>query len=154
MEVQIELSLDNDGFLRRECPHCEQEFKWHHGPTTAAPTAFVYPGVYWCPRCGKSAAPDAWWTQAQAAYQEEYVAAIAPDIVNDALRDAFGRGGSKGLTFTPGPRVGEVNTPAPPEEPDDMEIIAPPCHPWEPVKVPVDAEAPYYCLLCGEPYAV
>lgn len=23
----VQLPLDNDGFLRRECPHCLQEFK-------------------------------------------------------------------------------------------------------------------------------
>ena len=32
MDFQVSLPLDSDGFLRRECPHCMQEFKWHHGP--------------------------------------------------------------------------------------------------------------------------
>lgn len=154
MEVQLELVLDSDGFLRRECPHCEQEFKWHHGPTDGAPETFVYPEVFWCPRCGRSAAHDAWWTQAQLDYRQEYVSAIAPDIVSDALQQAFGRSRSRGFKFTPGARVGEVDAPAPPAEPDDMEMIAPPCHLWEPVKVPEGTSAPFYCLLCGEAFAV
>ncbi len=31
-EVMLEISmpLDSDGFLRRECPTCEREFKWLH----------------------------------------------------------------------------------------------------------------------------
>jgi len=44
--------------------------------------------------------------------------------------------------------------PDPLVERDDMMIIAPPCHQWEPVKVPDKSAAPYYCLLCGEAYAV
>ena len=154
MEIQMELILDSDGFLRRECPHCEREFKWHHGPTETTPEAFVYPDVYWCPRCGQSAAHNAWWTPAQLDYQQEYLTAVSSDIVNDALRDAFGTRRSKNFKFTPAPRTGAVNTPAPPEEPDDMEMIAPPCHPWEPVKVPDDARPPHYCLLCGDSFAV
>ncbi len=58
----VMLSLDSDGFLRRECPHCLQEFKWHNGPTEDRPEGEEDPPVYHCPRCGASAAPDQWWT--------------------------------------------------------------------------------------------
>ena len=30
--MEVSFPLDSDGFIRRECPHCEREFKWHHGP--------------------------------------------------------------------------------------------------------------------------
>jgi hypothetical protein len=41
-DVTLEMSmpLDSDGFLRRECPTCEREFKWFSTPEeegTAAP---------------------------------------------------------------------------------------------------------------------
>ena len=36
MSLSIELPLDS-GFLRRECPNCQLEFKWHHGPTETTP---------------------------------------------------------------------------------------------------------------------
>lgn len=39
-------------------------------------------------------------------------------------------------------------------EPDDMTMIAPPCHEWEPLKVPEESSAPYYCLLCGQAFAI
>ena len=39
-------------------------------------------------------------------------------------------------------------------EPDDMVIIAGPCHSWEPVKVAEEATAPFYCLVCGGASAV
>jgi len=155
MEFEMEFPLDNDGFLRRECPHCEQEFKWHHGKTDNAPIDFVYPDVYWCPRCGGSAAHDAWWTPEQLDYQERFVAARAPVIVEDALRDAFRGTSGRGITFTPArPSGSGTPVPEPLSEPDDMDLVAPPCHPWEPVKVPSDATAPFYCLVCGSAYSV
>lgn len=153
MEIAYELPLDEDGYLRRECPHCEQEFKWYHGRTPQAPDAFVHGDVYWCPRCGRSAAQDQWFTQAQVQYQQELVVAAASDLVGDVLADAFKPLQRSGITFKRGPRRGTTDQPDPLVEPDDMDIIAPPCHPWEPVKVPVGAQAPFFCLVCGESYA-
>lgn len=154
MEIQMQLSLDNDGFLRRECPHCELEFKWHHGPTDAAPEDFVYPDVYCCPRCGRSATHDAWWTQEQLAYQRELVTSKAHDHMGDMLRTSLGRAGGRGFKVKVTPGSSRQEAPAPPFEPDDMMMISPPCHPWEPVKVPDDAAQPHYCLICGQGYAV
>ena len=50
------------------------------------------------------------------------------DVVNDEMKRLFGS------NYTPG----RNNAPAPTPlyEPDDMIIIEPPCHPWEPLKVP------------------
>ena len=154
MNIEFELPLDADGYLRRECPNCEHEFKWHHGQTENAPDGFVYENIYWCPRCGRSAAPDQWFTQAQIEHQEAVVAAAAPDAVADMLASAFKSSRNSGIAFT---RNGTHNAPLPPDplvEPDDMVIVAPPCHPWEPVKVPEDAAVPYHCLLCGARFAV
>ena len=39
----VPLPLDSDGFLRRECPHCVQQFKWHHGPTADRPDGEIDP---------------------------------------------------------------------------------------------------------------
>lgn len=39
-------------------------------------------------------------------------------------------------------------------EPNDMQIIAPPCHPYEPVKVPDSLAGPFHCLICGQKFAV
>jgi hypothetical protein len=52
MDIPITLPLDSDGFLRRECPKCEREFKWHEGPTEDRPQDWNDPPVYWCPLCG------------------------------------------------------------------------------------------------------
>jgi hypothetical protein len=84
------------------------------------------------------------------AFIEESAAGPALREVSDELEKAFR--GVKGLTY----KRGEPDEPEPPaalHEPDDMIILVPPCHPWEPVKVPEEAAARVYCLICGEPFA-
>lgn len=146
----IELPLDSDGFLRRECPACRQEFKWHWGPTASRPEGEVDPPLYWCPLCGQSAPPDAWWTQAQLDYQQAVAMSHAGEILNGTMKRAFR--GVKGISF----KANASGLPVPDSlhEPDDMLIVEPPCHPWEPVKVPEEYQEPFHCLLCGARFAV
>ena len=147
----VRLPLDADGFLRRECPQCLQHFKWHSGPTAGRPEGEVDPVVvFFCPRCGSSAAPDHWWTQEQLAFARESIHGPALREAADELEKVFR--GVKGLTYKPG----QLDEPEPPtalHEPNDMIIVAPPCHPWEPVKVPGEAAARVHCLICGEVFA-
>lgn len=84
MEIPIEMPLDN-GYLRRECPHCEREFKWHHGPTDDAPPDAPNPGRYTCPYCGEKADHDQWFTQAQAEHIRESAAGPAMQMISDEL---------------------------------------------------------------------
>jgi DNA-directed RNA polymerase subunit RPC12/RpoP len=52
------IPLDSDGFLRRECPTCEREFKWR--PSEAEVEEHDEPADtvgYFCPYCGVRA-PD------------------------------------------------------------------------------------------------
>ena len=148
--MDVALPLDFDGFLRRECPNCEQEFKWHNGKTDAAPEDYLYPDVHWCPLCGESAALDQWWTPRQL----EYVRSVAAGPVIDQLTDDLFKGldDSKFVKVTRNSSKREV--PDPLVEPDDMTILEPPCHPWEPIKVPDNASPPFYCLICGEAFTV
>ena len=55
-DVALEMSmpLDSDGFLRRECPTCEREFKWFHTPEGEGTAAPIIDGGYFCPYCGGS----------------------------------------------------------------------------------------------------
>jgi hypothetical protein len=145
----VQLPLDDDGFLRRECTHCDQEFKWFHGPTAERPEGEADPPVYYCPRCGVFAAPDQWWTEEQLAFIQEYAAAPMLRELSDEVEKAFR--GVKGLSYRRG-QLDESEPPAALHEPNDMIILAPPCHPWEPVKVPEEAAARVHCLICGEPF--
>ena len=47
-----------------------------------------------------------------------------------------------------------ADAPAPLVEPNDMEIVASPCHAYEPVKVPQELRGPFFCLVCGAEFAV
>jgi hypothetical protein len=41
--MQVPLSLDSDGFLRRECPGCLRQFKCFYGRHPDAPDTYVEP---------------------------------------------------------------------------------------------------------------
>ena len=70
--------------------------------------------------------------------------------VSDQLENAFRT--VEGLAY----KRGQIDAPEPPaalHQPSDMTMVAPPCHPEEPVKVPEEATARLYCLMCGEAFA-
>jgi endogenous inhibitor of DNA gyrase (YacG/DUF329 family) len=147
MDIRLDFPLDADQFLRRECPSCTREFKWHHGPTDSRPDDVTDPPQYTCPLCGKAANHDQWFTQDQLRYRDEMVEFYKMDVVNDEMQRLFGSNYKPGRSTAPAPSALF--------EPNDMIIIEPPCHPWEPVKVPEErADAgPLFCLVCGESYS-
>lgn len=144
----MSVPLDSDGFLRRQCPACEQQFKWHaSGPDDEV----EHVDQYFCPLCGRAAEINAWWTQEQLEHAQALVVPDALRAVQDALGQSLNR--SRSITFKPSGDLGDVPVPDPLYEPDDMVIVEPPCHPAEPLKVPDDAPNHYYCLVCGSPFA-
>ncbi len=146
--MAIELPLDA-GFLRRQCPNCDQQFKWHSGPAAGRPQDASEGPQYFCPLCGQAGAKDAFWTHEQLNYIGE---AVMPDVhleFQSEMSRIAQR--SKHLSFEPG-RV--PNHPPSLHEPSDMVEVQPPCHPWEPVKIPEVWDSALYCLLCGTAYKV
>lgn len=148
--VPVSLPLDSDGFLRRECPTCEQEFKWYshaEGDGDAEPAS-----QYFCPLCGVASGIDSWWTPAQLEYGFGSASGAIDQAMQDALADAFK--GVKGLRFEPNSSFSlDIETPDPLIEPNDMGIIEPPCHPSEPLKIPEPYTEHVFCLICGTPFA-
>ncbi|MEO3972401.1 hypothetical protein [Streptomyces sp. CAU 1734] len=154
MDIQLTLPLDHDGFLRRECPHCISQFKWHHGPANEEAEGQPVPASYYCPLCGQPAGMDSWWTQGQLEYAQGTIVPRAIREIGQGLQDAFKGSSSKHVRFD---LKGSINTPDVPAsltEPDDMVIVASPCHSYEPVKVPENVSGPYHCLVCGRVFAV
>jgi hypothetical protein len=149
--ASVTLPLDDDDFLRRECPSCEQQFKWHYGPTGEEPEGVVDPTVYYCPLCGQPSGVDNWWTQEQIEYAQQVAMGLAVDELRDTFRDMERQSGGFIKFKSSGD---DPEHPDALHEPEDMAIIAPPCHPWEPVKVPSDWTAPVHCLLCGAAYSL
>lgn len=140
MTIPVPIPADTDGFMRRRCPNCRVEFKWHLGPINDEAAAAQPQSIYYCPLCGQSAAVDSWCTPAQLEYAQRVA---MPEILRQ-LEDEI-------------PEIMVTDVPAPPApmvEPNDMQIIVPPCHTFEPVKVPDGDQGPFHCLLCGDKFAV
>lgn len=154
IQISVSLPLDSDGFLRRECPHCMGQFKWHNGPANEEAEGHAPPPAYYCPRCGQPAGPDSWFTPAQMEYIEGAAAPTIASIIDDELGGLFKGMSSKHVKVT---QTGHLDVPEPPDplsEPDDMMIVASPCHGYEPVKVSENHTGPLYCLICGSAFAV
>lgn len=151
IRVPVSLPLDSDGFLRRECPDCEREFKWF-SHQAGDPDAEIV-DQYFCPLCGVPAGTGSWWTPAQL----EYMNGVSGPAIDQHMRDLVERmlKGVKGMKFEPNASFSlGIETPDALAEPDDaMTIAEPPCHPNEPVKVP-DGTAKVHCLICGNPFAI
>jgi Zn ribbon nucleic-acid-binding protein len=151
--MSISLPLD-DGFLRRECPSCGRQFKWHHGPTDDRPEDAVDTDVYFCPYCGYSAPIDQWWTSDQVEYIEQIGLGEATRAVGDMFEDLERQTRSNSMIQF---KATSGDAPEPPDmmhEPSDMMVVESPCHPWEPIKAGDDWDDPLHCLICGEEFAI
>jgi hypothetical protein len=154
--MSISLPLDADGFLRRECPACERQFKWWHNPASEDDTETAppeQPEAYFCPYCYQPAAPDAWWTKEQLEYAQKMAAAeiIAPEL-RRFKRDVegIGKGGIVSFDVT----LPALARPEPMVEPDDMVRVEFPCHLEEPIKIDEAWDGEVACLVCGIRYPV
>ena len=145
------IPVDSDGFLRRECPTCEREFKWVPGSPDDKDATAAPDGGYFCPYCGVQAPVGAWFTQAQIGLAR-HIAEV--EVVEPMLRkfadDIAGSFRSSGITARSTP-AGPAEEPEPLTENDDMIRVDFECHPSEPLKVADDWHLPARCLICGEP---
>lgn len=146
--MEISFPLD-DGFLRRECPNCMREFKWHHGPTDDRPDDAVDPEEYFCPYCGQRADHDSWWTQEQRAFIEQSAAAMLSTELGKAF-DRISRASSRSGIRIQYKSGSPGHPPLPLDEVDDMATVVSPCHSYEPIKVLEHWNEPFHCIVCGQ----
>jgi hypothetical protein len=153
-ETSMSVPLDSDGFLRRECPTCEREFKWFASPEGADGGANrdatpMPEGGYYCPYCAVQAPGDAWFTKQQL---EVANAIVMQEFVEPELKklDAAARRASGGFVEIKVERD-ELEEPQELTETDDMRRVDFGCHPDEPVKVLDEWTGPVRCLICGQP---
>ena len=149
VELSVSFPLDSAGFLRRECPTCEREFKWHHSEDESEP---MPDGGYFCPYCAVQAPPESWLTRPQQALVES---TIHGEIVGPAL-DEFGRSlrdiGRRSGGLLKVELESERPEPSDPlTEPVDMHRVDFGCHPREPVKVLEGWNRAVHCLICAAP---
>jgi hypothetical protein len=147
-DVQIPMSvpLDSDGFLRRECPTCEREFKWR--PTPEGEEGEPAPDAgYFCPYCAVQAPIGSWWTKPQLAATESLVFDEVVKTQLDKLADSARRASSGFLEVSV--KTTEAEKPPALTETDDMRRIDFECHPSEPIKVLDDWQQSVHCMICG-----
>lgn len=142
----MSVPLDSEGFLRRECPTCEREFKWR--PTPEGVHGEPEPeGGYFCPYCAVQAPAGSWWTKPQldAARSHAFDAVVKPGL--DDLTRSLEGASSDFIKVS----VSRMNSPKPPAltEIDDMRLAEFSCHPEEPIKVLDGWRGDVHCLLCG-----
>lgn len=152
MEISVELPLDADEFLRRECPTCLMEFKWYYGRNELTPEDWIDPEEYHCPYCAHPASVSSWHTQEQVDYITQVGMASVRDELLGEMRLAARRTRNDMIRIEV--EGDAVPAPAPLNEPpDDMTMVEPPCHPFEPLKV-ILADDPLHCLVCGAEFVV
>lgn len=144
----MSVPLDGDGFLRRECPTCEREFKWH--VSSDEDSEPVPTGGYYCPYCRVQAPSDSWATQAQVELAKN---AVMREIVGPQL-ERFGRDLKHSSQRSGGFLKIDVKTEMPRKldplvETDDMRRVDFECHPTEPVKVLETWDRGIFCLICS-----
>lgn len=153
MEIMADLPVDDDGFLRRECPSCLRQFKWFHGQTADRPDDFLEPEVYFCPYCAEPSRHGTWWTPEQLEYLQGIAAGPLYQEAVEQLKQSLGSVRSRYLRLEV--KASEPpDAPAPLLEPNDMAMVASPCHPFEPLKVQEDWIEPLACLMCGQRFTV
>lgn len=145
VKTSMTVPLDGDGFLRRECPTCEREFKWLPSEGKTASSTPDTAG-YYCPYCGLQA-KEGWLTKAQV---ELARATVVHEVVDPTLAD-FARKLQSSSSDIFKVTASHERSPEPPKlsEADDMRRADFPCHPTEPIKVLDDWSGPIHCLICG-----
>jgi hypothetical protein len=149
-QLSVSVPLDSDGFLRRECPTCEREFKWLPTPVGEEPSPAPTAGVF-CPYCAVQADAGAWFTKAQIeqATAIMYDEVVAPELAEfKKTVEGMNRSGRL-IDIRAEVTVDESDSPPELEERDDMRRVDFSCHPGEPVKVLDGWDSKVHCLMCG-----
>ncbi len=178
IEMSLPFPLDEDGFLRRECPLCCREFKILLGREELQTFEQKSIGSFMletqeeeqetgegdaeaaveftCPYCGQRSAGGKWWTQEQVAYIGVVVQNNLARIVNEQfvrpMKKSLGRHRSGPVSFRFEGKELEQQEPWISPEANDMEVFDLPCCGRQ-IKVEDGWDSTVYCYFCGFPYA-
>lgn len=148
----VSVPLDSDGFLRRECPTCEREFKWLANVDDETESTETPDGGYFCPYCAIQAPPDAWFTKAQLELAENAVAReVVGPMLDDLTRGLNRIGRQSGGMFGVKASYDAPHEMDPLTDTDDLRRVDFACHPTEPVRVIDEWDGQAHCLVCGQP---
>ena len=140
------------GFLRRECPNCERQFKWYQDSTAGLLQETSDPPIYYCPYCGETALSGDWWTQEQIEYVEQSTVYAAITDVRHGFKRSMAR--TRSSLSNVSTRSDDPEPPCSLIEPDDMREVQPPCHPMEPTMIDDSWIDALHRLICGQKFAM
>lgn len=173
---EISLPLDSDGFLRRECPLCNKQFKVEFTDEErktviqkeienyllqndviqkAEEPEEVDEIEYWCPYCGQVAKSNSWWTNEQLEYIQIFPYNYMAEIVNKQLKEwkrQFSRAGKGLISIKMNTKEMPYKDPWISPEIDDMTIVDLACCNLR-IKLEDSWSDAYYCYKCGFPYS-
>lgn len=143
--TKVGIPLDSEGFLRRECPKCESEFKIQtlesdHGDDLNDEGE----SETTCPYCAHRSDSQQWWTKPHAKILQEEMKRMAFDVLQGALGNIKS---SKHLQVTKGRNPVPKRNMQP--EPDDMKRVAVTCCERD-VKVLEQWDQAVHCAECGK----
>lgn len=169
IKFNISIPLDEDNYLRRECPNCKSEFKilisddelnqqiqslldnYLSDNTDISDDEDIIKEEieYFCPYCGQSSNSSNWWTQAQLDYAMVFIKNIANKIINENLiRELKKMSSSSNFIKFTGNELKYTEPWIAPEE-NDMEIFKLPCCDEMLKLIPDKIISNYYCFYCG-----
>jgi uncharacterized Zn-finger protein len=149
IEKNICMPVDDDGYFRRSCPYCNNEFKIKKEDQED----LLSEKDYWCPYCGQTADRNKWWTREQIELRHKIEKNIAADIINRDLIKPLQRlhSPSSGIRVTThelergneliNPDINEMNT-----------IPLPCCN--KTIKIAEEWDKTVYCFYCGFPHSM
>jgi hypothetical protein len=170
--LSINIPLDNDHYLRRECPNCMREFKIQvsseelknianrgiQSYLTNDETTVTLDEVSdekdvkcFCPYCGQEAPNTSLWTKEQLAYMNIFGKNIMAKLVNDNLINPLKKGFNQSSGMISMSFKGEemkYEEPWISEEPNDMNVFELPCC-HKSIKVVEDWKKSVFCFYCG-----
>lgn len=140
----LPLPVDEDGFLRRECPYCKRQFKLHQDEFGSLQDE----SDHYCPYCGQIANSGQWGTEEQAEHINTNLDNIVADLLNEnlinPLQHSFSH--SNNIEFT-GKEIEKKNQIIQPETNDMKTIILACCQ--KRVKIIDEWDKGVKCYYCG-----
>lgn len=137
--LALSIPLDSDGYLRRECPNCERDFKRLVNKAPISKSAQTANGGHFCPYCGLQSPSNNWLTKAQVEFTRRVAAEhVAPAKSHLGLRSLNLR------AMRSAPSLEDELS-----ETDDMRIVNLPCHPTESIKVSELWIGSIHCPVCA-----
>jgi hypothetical protein len=89
VSFSVSIPVDEDGYLGRECPQCEQHYRIYADDYEALPDGINL----WCTYCGHHAEHSEFFTQQQLARLKRPAFDYAQQLIDETFRSAFSRMG-------------------------------------------------------------